>query len=210
MTSKVEICNWALQKLGQPAIMSLDDNSANAKRCAQEYDSALGVVLRSYPWPFALRRAKLVLSTEKPAYEYANYFALPPDVARIISIATEGRPFQIEGKFIATNASAVFMKYVSSAVNESHLDRYTAEAVALLLASKLAIVITENAQLKDMLNTEYQMVLQSAMNTWAVEDMPQEVIEGNWLTSREQGSYADGHAQAYNPWGPNGKGLIGG
>ena len=73
MASKVEICNQALLKLGQPAIMSLDDDSPRARQCFQEFEAALGATLRSYPWPFAIVRKELARRAEKPPFGFAYY-----------------------------------------------------------------------------------------------------------------------------------------
>ena len=209
MASKVEICNQALLKLGQPAIMSIDDDSPRARQCFQEFDSALGATLRSYPWPFAIVRKELARRQDIPVFGYAYYYKLPEDVARAVEIFTHGHKYKIEGKCIATNAEYVAMRYVSSNTPVEHLDDQTVDVVALNLASRLAIVITENPQLKDMLYAEMMQSLQQARNTWAVEDYPQEVIEGPWLVARETGLLADSIKNTWNPWGTDGTGVSG-
>lgn len=206
MASKVEICNQALLKLGQPAIMSLDDDSPRARQCFQEFESALGVTLRAYPWPFAIVRKELARRVERPPFGFTYYYELPTDVARIVDTYTEGQAYSIEGRYVATNADYVAMRYVSKSTPVEQLDEQTAEVVALNLASRLAIIITENAQLKDLYYAEFSRALDQARGTWAVEDSPREVLEGNWLVAHDHGV---GTRSAYivgNPWGPDGNG----
>ena len=207
MASKVEICNQALLKLGQPAIMSLDDDSPRARQCFQEFEAALGATLRSYPWPFAIVRKELARRAEKPPFGFAYYYALPEDVARIVDIYAGNFAYNIEGRYVATNSEYVAMRYVSKKVPVEHLDEQTVEVVSLALAARLAIIITENAQLKDMLYMEHERALAQARGTWAVEDYPQEVIEGNWLAAHDAGSGGDFARTTWNPWGPDGTGV---
>ena len=209
MASKVEICNQALLKLGQPAIMSINDDSPRARQCFQEFESALGATLRSYPWPFAIVRKELVRKQDKPVFGFSYYYELPEDVARLIEIFSGGQKYKIEGRSIATNAEYVAIRYVSKNVPVEQLDEQTVDVVALNLAARLAIVITENPQLKDMLYAEMMQALAQARNTWAVEDYPQEVIEGPWLIAHESGLIADSFKNSWNPWGPDGTGVLG-
>lgn len=209
MASKIEICNHALLKLGQPAIMSIDDDTPRARQCFQEFDVALGAVLRAYPWPFAIVRKVLPRSVHVPEFGYSYYYVLPPDLARVVEIFPKEAEFKIEGKNLATNAETIAMRYVSKDVPVEYLDDQVAEVVALSLASRLAIIITENIQLKEMLHAETELALKQARNTWAVEDYPQEVIEGNWLAVRERGGPKEAIKHSWNPWGPDGTGVSG-
>lgn len=198
-------------KIGQPSIMSVDDNSPTAQLCLQEFDAALEATLRSYPWPFAMKRAELARRTDKPAFGPAFYYSLPSDLVRLVEILTGGLPYQIEGTAVATSAEAVAVRYVSKDIPISTIDAQTSDVVALTLAARLAITITENAQLKDMLYAEAQQMLAQARNTWAVEDFPQEPIEGIWLDVRGGGRSNDTRffTSHWNPWGADGKGVIG-
>ena len=203
--TEVEICNQALLKLGQSPIMSMEDNSVLARKCKQEFGAALGVVLRAYQWPFAIKRVSLPLSSELPEFGYAKYYVLPRDIARIQDIDTAGYKYQIEGQNIATDAPYANIRYVTKDVAITALDDQTVEVVALQLAYRLSIVITENMQLKDMLLQEYDMALTHARNIWSVEDYPQESPEGTWITSR---GGTVGIQDTYNPWGADGTGVT--
>lgn len=209
MASKVEICNLALAKIGQPAIMSLDDNSPRARYCLQEYDSALEAALRSYPWPFAIVRKELGRKQKAPIFGFAYYYEIPADSVRIVDIFTGGQKYQIESEGLATNAEHVAIRYVSKKIPVEKLDPQTLEVVVLALAVRISIPITENMQLKDMLFSEMQVALAQARNTWSVEDYPQEVIEGNWLKAHDSGRVIDPFKDTWNPWGPNGNGVSG-
>lgn len=208
MASKIDICNRALLKIGQPSIMSLDDNSQLARLCLQEFDAALEATLRSYPWPFAIKRAELARQQDKPPFGPSFYYSLPSDSVRLVDVLTGGLPYQIEGTAVATNAGSVAVRYVSKSIPISAMDAQTKDVIALMLATRLAITVTENPQLKDMLYAETQQVLAQARNTAAVEDYPQEPIEGAWLPSRVAGQGTSYFTSQFNPWGPDGSGVT--
>ena len=211
MASKIEICNQALTKLGQPAIMSVSDNTPTARKCFDEFESALGTVLRAYPWPAAMVRKELPRLEEAPPFGFNFFYQIPGDAARIVEIITGGARYQIEGQRLLTDAESVRMRYVSRSVPVDTLDDQLAEVIALNLAMRLCIIITENPQLKDMLHSEYQLMLSQARNTSAIEDFPQEVIEGPWLPSRHgRGGSKDYVQSIWNPWGADGTGVTNG
>lgn len=208
MASKVDIANMALLKLGQPAIMSLDDNSHQAKLLTQEFNSALEATLRAYPWPFATRRIELARALDKPPFGFGYYYTIPADSVRIIDIHTDGFNYQIEGNQIATSSEKVAIRYVSKDTPIERMDSLTGDVLALALAARLAITITENPELQAGLLQQYDMQLASARNVWAVEDYPQTPIEGYWLNAHEKGVRSK--ADSFNPWGPYGIGVSGG
>ena len=208
MASKIDICNRALLKIGQPAIMSVDDNSPTAQLCRQEFDAALEATLRSYPWPFAMKRVELARRVDRPAFGPAFYYSLPGDLLRVVEVFCGGLRYQVEGTAIATDAESVAIRYVSKDIPVDIIDAQTVDVIAITLAARLAITVTENPQLRDMLYAEAQQLLAQARNTWAVEDYPQEPIEGVWLPSRSASNSTSFFNNHWNPWGPNGKGVI--
>ena len=83
VTSKVQICNMALQAAGtRSSIASLDEDSTEANACAAQYDAALEAALQAAHWNFARKQLALTLlkdaTTSPPGpvpepwlYEYA-------------------------------------------------------------------------------------------------------------------------------------------
>ena len=208
--SRVEIANMALLKLGQPSLMSLEDNAVNAQRASQEMEPALETVLRAYPWPFAITRVQLQRLLERPLYQFSYYYKMPQDIVRITSLNTQGEAYSLENGKIATNAISVHMKYVSKEQALTNMDMATRDVVATNLAARLCLIIIENPQVQQQLWQQYDILLAQARNTWAIEDMPQRVIEGSWIPAR-YGAWGDlGSEETFNPWGPDGKGVSGG
>lgn len=206
MASKTDICNQALLRLGQPAIMEGSDDSVTARRVTQEFDAALGAILRIHPWPFAIARKELNRSTTTPVFGFAYYYMLPSDIARLIEVDTGSNAYQIEGTFIATNSAYVKIRYISKIQAMENMDDAVANTLSLYLASVLAIIITENQSLKSQLYEEYSVSLASARNIWSVEDYPQTMEESSWVVSRTNGGGPQ-HHEIFNPWGADGLGV---
>lgn len=97
--SKVDICNFALQEVGESAITSLSDNNTRARECSLRYDQARRTTLEMGIWNFALKRQSLALSAEAPGFGYSHAFTLPQDFLRIVMTEQEedsdfyGNPF---------------------------------------------------------------------------------------------------------------------
>ena len=59
MASLVDICNSALNQLGASTIISLTENSKNARIISQRFDSVRDQVFREHPWNALTKRIKL-------------------------------------------------------------------------------------------------------------------------------------------------------
>ncbi len=208
--SRIDIANMALLKIGQPPIMSLSDNSLNARRANQEIEVALETVLRAYPWPFAVDRIELPRRSEGPAFQFLYYYDLPNGLMRIMALDTQGLAYSIDGSKIATNAERVFIKFVSKDKALEAMDAQVVDLVALQLAVRISVIVTENPQLQGNLLQMYGMQLAQARSVWASEDMPQTVVEGGWIPARYdvRGRSVE-VAETFNPWGPDGLGVSG-
>ena len=67
MASVVEICNNALNQLGASTILSLTEDSKNARLCNARYESIRNAVFRSHAWNCLMARQELAADT----YAYA-------------------------------------------------------------------------------------------------------------------------------------------
>ena len=79
MASVVEICNRALDKLGEAPIVSLADDIKASRACARTYAPVRDAVLRDHPWNCAIHRTVLAAEAEAPAWGYQRRFPLPVD-----------------------------------------------------------------------------------------------------------------------------------
>ena len=139
-TTKVSICNEALSLIGAKSILSFDENTENARRCASIYDSTRKALLRMHPWSFAKKRAQLAPVTTHPTFGYGYAFPLPANFVRVISVGIEN--YEIEGRHILADTDLINLQYVSDQDNEELWDSLFVECMVLYLVHKLAKPIT--------------------------------------------------------------------
>ena len=82
--SKVEICNYALQAIGDESILTLSDKTVPAQQCNLRYDSVRRSLLEMGLWNFAIKRVSLPLSATPPVFDFSHAFTLPSDLLRVI------------------------------------------------------------------------------------------------------------------------------
>ena len=82
MASVVQICNGALNQLGASTILTLTEDSKNARLCNARYENVRDAVFRHHPWNCLQKRIQLPADTETPAWGYTKQFTLPADCLR--------------------------------------------------------------------------------------------------------------------------------
>lgn len=184
MATSLDICNMALVSVGQEPIMSFDDQDKRARLCKQLYEQVKKSLLRSYSWTFAVRRARLAMEQDAPAFGHAHSFRLPSDCLRIVEMDTQGLPFNLEGGGILTDAHEVKLRYVADIEDATAMDAQFVEVLANQIACAIVTPLTADAQLLQQLLEIQKSKIGLAINTHAIEDAPMQVIEGNWISSR--------------------------
>ena len=171
MTSKVEICNLALGKVGAERITSLDNpQTENEQICATFYPIVLNKMLEVRDWSFLIRRATLDTPLlDPPDWGYSKAFLLPAFTQRVIDVRNDtfdGYPNNLmwlkEGDKIVTDSDKVYIRYVTNNIESSSLSAAFIMAFAIELAHQYCIQITENKGLKDALMMEADKALTDA------------------------------------------------
>jgi hypothetical protein len=210
--SKVFISNMALNHLNHGIeISSMTEDSTEAKACNLMYDTALGIILRAYHWPFATKQAVLNLVVESPSGgEWGYAYAYPSDclmARRILGLSkghslphdesgAEGRiPFKIaqrpeadetaDVKCILTDEQEATMEYTKF---EQRADRYP-DDFALALSFKLAYLVAprltggdKTRELRKDALELYRVTLAEAIAANANEEQP-EVTDESGLSA---------------------------
>lgn len=158
--TKVSVSNEALNLIGAQSILSFDEQTQNARRCAELYDSTRQALLRMHPWSCAKKRAQLAPVSIHPCFGYAHAFALPRDFIRLESAG--GTEFEIENRHILANSNLVNLIYVFDNDNEDTWDSLFREAMVYYLASKLAKATTGSNAEADSLWQKLQVTLKQA------------------------------------------------
>ena len=139
-TTDVSICNQALNMIGAKSILSFDENTENARRCATLYAPTRKALLRLHPWSFAKRRVQLAPISTYPSFGYQNAFPLPKDFLRVYDAGQV--EYEIENRHILANTNLINLVYIADEQNEELWDSLFSECMALYLVNKLAKPIT--------------------------------------------------------------------
>lgn len=190
----VDICNSALLRVGAASIMSLDDNSPEARACVVCYDSNRRAELRKYVWRFALMRARLAPDSDTPAFDYQYQFTLPADCLRVLPPDNDPScDWSVEGRKVLTNypatssdgASPVLnLRYIGDVTDATQFDSAFYDVMSLSLASDLCEKLTQDAQKKAVIDREYATAVALARQTSAYEMIPQAGTDSGWLLAR--------------------------
>lgn len=192
--SAVAICNMALSKFGAQPILSLTDDSDNARACNRVYEQCRDSLLRKHPWNFAVNRATLAMLSDPPAYGYDHAYQLPtnPYCLRVLELfeeREEGYDWLVEGRSLVTNADTARIKYIAKVTDPTYFDVGFVAVLVLLIASEIAIPITGKAAYAETMVKLFQSELMEAIGQDAYEgeaDEDDKPIEnnGSWLSER--------------------------
>ncbi len=158
MASEIDVCNLALSHLGDDAYVSSIDppeGSAQAAHCARFLPLALGQLIESHPWRFALARKRLAQVTSTiEHWEYA--YGLPSDMLRPVALLPDGASddhdgvsYMIEGTTLYSNEPDAVLRYIKSGVAVSTLPPSVASALSWLLAAFLSGPVTKEPKLRE-------------------------------------------------------------
>ena len=142
--SPVDICNFALDKLGEENITSLTQTgSVEARYCNRFYDQMRREVLSEFEWSFATTRAEiaeLTLDSDPYEYEYQYAYQLPPLCLTVQKIQPEETEYEVEGgRKLYINSTFVYLQYTYDEVDVTKYTDFFIGALASRLAAELAM-----------------------------------------------------------------------
>jgi hypothetical protein len=189
MASKVEIANRALQILGAKRIVSLTEDSRNARAISAAFEPVKLAELRKHPWAFATKRVQLAASATAPAFTKARAFPLPADYVRLLPPDSEENfndlDWEIEGKSIITNDSAPLnVRYIYDVTDPNEMDVLFRESFAAKLAEQLCEEITQSNTKVATAQSFYKDAIAEARRTNAIEKTAQKPPDDEWVTCR--------------------------
>ena len=190
--SEVSICNLALQKLGAARIVSLSENSRNAKSVNACYEPQRDTELRKYLWNFARKRTSLAAHSTAPAFMYEAAYPLPSDYLRLIKPARLGLDWHVEQHegalaILSTDGAPLDVRYIARVTNPALFDPSFIEMLACKIAWHTCEDLTQSNTKKAALMEEYRAARAEARQTNAFEvpKNPEPIDE--WLVARHTG-----------------------
>lgn len=180
------ICNLALAKVGDTAIVSLDDPTPEARFCSLFYQQSVDEIVRMHPWNWATTFARLSQIDPVPEMAWSYSYLLPVDYGRILtfnafSTAIPRPTYQIANGALYTEESVAEISYIRKADNPQEFDPLFVDLVATKIASKLARPLAGSLDIEKTLLKEFNENLAEARRIDAGENfMPRRV---NWIES---------------------------
>lgn len=184
--SAVGIGNLALDELPHRQIVSLDDNVLAAEVIKRQLPQVLGEIMESGEWNFGVRRLALTEITNDRTGRWGFAYATPNDMAIPLRIAPgpavggdfvgvgqtlatgvsfigEIVPFDFEGRKLWSNERGLILEYITTSPEYADMSKRFERVLALSLASRIAVPITKDRDLKQKLLQELEIFGQRAL-----------------------------------------------
>ena len=192
MASVVDICNGALNQLGASTILSLTEDSKNARLCNARYTQVRDSLFRSPPWNCLQKRVQLAADTTAPAWGFTSAYTLPADCLRLLRILDYDSNHKVEGRKILTNNSSMKILYVARIEDPNEYDELLRETISAALAADIAYAVTSSNPVSINMYNLYQTKLKDArfvdategQNTSQEDGMADVVDANDFLSSR--------------------------
>ena len=162
MASVVGICNGALNQLGATTILSLTEDSKNARLCNARYPEVRDAVFRSHVWGCLQVRSAIGLSTTTPAWGFKFKFDLPGDCIRLLRILDYDSNYKVEGRKILSNTSSMKILYIARVIDPNEYDELLRETLSASLSADIAFAVTSNNTTSQNMYQLYQEKLRDA------------------------------------------------
>ncbi len=205
----VQIANIALNNLGDKTISAFSDKTAQAFATKDRLKDVINSVLRAHPWNCMTKRATLNKIDTVPAYRFNNAYQLPDDSLRILSLKEEedyDYPWKIEivthnsqdQLCLVTDANSANVRYIKMySGNQNHdtdtntlqlFDSLLIQACGMALAGEIAMDLTGQSQLRDLMLGKYQTLLSEARSINGQEGTADKIESNEWIESRTKSS----------------------
>ena len=193
--SPVMVANMALTRLGGRSIASLDEGSRESVLTNTFFESSRDSVLRAHPWAFAGRRRALALvDSALSGAGWACVYGYPIDCLAVRKLDTplpDGDPIPYEvttdangTRVILSDLSSAVLVYTARSIDLGTADPLFIEALSWKLAADIAIPLSQDKNLWDIMRQQYQTTLSQARTADANEGQARAAGVADWLKAR--------------------------
>ncbi len=159
MPSQLQLVNRCLSELGRLPVQAIADSN-DATYVSNKIDELLPEVLLDYNWDWAVkyREDNTPLTTEfSPDYSYT--YQLPGDFGMFFKWAATGAQwpiYEFADGYLLAQTRPVQYYYIVNQVSPSVITPLVSRALILYAAAKSAPTLTNNVQLSEYLEKEYE------------------------------------------------------
>lgn len=188
--SAVQICNRALQKLGEGTIASLSEDTRLGRACNLLYEDVRDALLEDHTWAFAIELAEIAVSGTDPDFGRTYQYELPADFLRLLppygEDNTNSRDWIVEGGYIRTDDSTpLYIRYIKRETDPTKYPPSFREALSAKLAKELAQQILQSSTVEQMAEEWFQRAIRRAKAVNAIQRVPSDAVEDLWITCRD-------------------------
>ena len=162
MASIVGICNGALNQLGATTILSLTEDSKNARLCNSRFTQVRDALFRTHPWNCLQKRIQIAADSTAPAWGFSFAYTLPADCLRLLRILDYDSNYKVEGRKILSNTSTMKILYISRVTDPNEYDELLRETLSASLSADIAFAVTSNNTTSQNMYQLYQEKLKDA------------------------------------------------
>ena len=162
MASVVDICNGALNQLGASTILSLTEDSKNARLCNSIYTQVRDALFRTHPWNCLQTRLELAASSDSPAWGFTYAYTLPANCLRLLRVLDYDSNYKVEGRKILSDASTMKILYIARITDPNEYDELLRETLSAALGADIAYAVTSNNTTSQNMIVSYQEKLRDA------------------------------------------------
>ena len=197
MPSVVDICNEAMDLLGAATIISLTQDSKEARLCNRRFDTVRDSVLRTLLWNVALTRKEIAPDATAPDFGFTYQYTLPTDpyCLRVVSFWNSvvdnevaaydsNVMYKIEGRKILSNEGTCKITYIARVEDTELYDSLLSSTIAYRLAADTAYGITGSMSVAQNMQALYEARLREAKGVDAMEGYPEQPQANEYIEIR--------------------------
>ena len=162
MASIVGICNGALNQLGATTILSLTEDSKNARLCNSRFTQVRDALFRTHPWNCLQKRIQIAADSTAPAWGFTYAYTLPADCLRLLKILDYDSNYKVEGRKVLSNTETMKILYVARVIDPNEYDELLRETLSASLSADIAFAVTSNNTTSQNMYQLYQEKLRDA------------------------------------------------
>lgn len=191
MASETDVANLALTLMGQPRVLSLNDDRTGARTLKAVWDIERQATIRDGSWNFATRRAELPASPDAVSHPFAFGYPMPTDFLKLAELFDhDNDPWQLEGRVILSDRKApIYIRYLRDVPEMAEWDASAVEAFAHRLALACGEKLAGSAFDGEGVLRKYRLLTVSAKSADAMENPSIEQAESSWIEARNFGGY---------------------
>lgn len=179
MSTLLQCCNAALNRIGCEFITALTDNNKRAKICNEIYTRIRQKTLAEYNWKFALVTVTSTGTEVTRDDELSSQHDLPSDFLKMFKIEEEDIQYRREGAYIFADTNELVYTYVSDIDDFADLSVGFKEVFILKMAHEASYSLANSNTLRNDLNSELIEVERVYRNADSLESNYHNAVSAN-------------------------------